>query len=47
MVVFLAVFVGGLVGAVKGEEAKQKYVFKVKSKYVEPQVNGGAEVARA
>jgi hypothetical protein len=33
MVVFLAVFVGGLVGAVKGEEAKQKYVFKVKTKY--------------
>jgi hypothetical protein len=33
MVVFLAVVVGGMVGVVKGEEAKQKYVFKVKSKF--------------
>ena len=33
MVVFLAVCVGGMIGAVKGEEAKQKYVFKVKSKF--------------
>lgn len=33
MVVFLAVCVGGMIGVVKGEEARQKYVFKVKSKY--------------
>ena len=33
MVVFLAVSVGGMIGVVKGEEAKQKWVFKVKSKY--------------
>jgi hypothetical protein len=33
MVVFLAVSVGGMIGVVKGEEAKQKWVFRVKSKY--------------
>lgn len=33
MVVFLAVSVGGMIGVVKGEEARQKWVFKVKSKY--------------
>ena len=33
MVVFLAVCVGGMIGVVKGEEAKQKWVFKVRSKY--------------
>ena len=33
MVVFLAVTVGGMIGVVKGEEAKQKWVFRVKSKY--------------
>ena len=33
MVVFLAVTIGGLVGLVKGEEAKQKWVFRVRSKY--------------
>jgi hypothetical protein len=33
MVVFLAVTVGGVIGMVKGEEAKQKWVFRLKSKY--------------
>ena len=33
MVVFLAVTLGGMVGLVKGEEAKQKFVFKIRSKY--------------
>ena len=33
MVVFLAVSVGGMIGLVKGEEAKQKWVFRMKSKY--------------
>ena len=33
MVVFLAVTVGGVIGVVKGEEAKQKWVFRMKSKY--------------
>jgi hypothetical protein len=33
MVVFLAVTIGGMVGLVKGEEAKQKFVFKIRSKY--------------
>lgn len=33
MVVFMAVAVGGMIGVVKGEEAKQKWVFRVKSKY--------------
>ena len=33
MVVFLAVSVGGMIGLVKGEEAKQKWVFRVRSKY--------------
>ena len=33
MVVFLAVSVGGMIGVIKGEEARQKWVFKVRSKY--------------
>ena len=33
MVVFLAVTVGGMIGIIKGEEAKQKWVFRMKSKY--------------
>ena len=33
MVVFLAVTIGGMIGVVKGEEAKQKWVFRMKSKY--------------
>jgi hypothetical protein len=33
MVVFLAVSVGGMIGMIKGEEAKQKWVFRMKSKY--------------
>ena len=33
MVIFLAVTIGGMVGLIKGEEAKQKWVFKIKSKY--------------
>jgi hypothetical protein len=33
MAVFLAVAIGGMVGLVKGEEAKQKWVFKIRSKY--------------
>jgi hypothetical protein len=33
MVVFLAVSIGGMIGLVKGEEAKQKWVFRMKSKH--------------
>jgi hypothetical protein len=33
MVVFLALTIGGMVGLIKGEEAKQKFVFKIRSKY--------------
>jgi hypothetical protein len=33
LVIFLAVTIGGMVGLIKGEEAKQKWVFKIKSKY--------------
>jgi len=33
MVVFLAVTAGGVIGFIKGEEAKQKWVFRLKSKY--------------
>jgi hypothetical protein len=33
MVVFLAVTVGGMIGVIKGEEAKQKWVFRLKSKH--------------
>jgi len=33
MVVFLAVTVGGMIGVIKGEEAKQKYVFRLRSKF--------------
>lgn len=33
MVIFLAVVIGGMIGLFKGEEAKQKWVFKIRSKY--------------
>ena len=33
VVVFLAVSVGGMIGVIKGEEAKQKWVFRMRSKY--------------
>ena len=33
LVVLLAVTAGGVIGFIKGEEAKQKWVFRVKSKY--------------
>lgn len=33
MIIFLAVTIGGLIGVLKGEEAKQKWVFKIRSKY--------------
>ena len=33
IIVFLAVTVGGVIGLIKGEEAKQKWVFRMKSKY--------------
>jgi hypothetical protein len=33
MVVFLAVTVGTIIGVFKGEEAKQKWVFKIRTKY--------------
>ena len=33
MVIFMAVTIGGMIGLVKGEEAKQKWVFRMKSKY--------------
>jgi hypothetical protein len=33
LIIFLAVTIGGLIGLLKGEEAKQKWVFKIKSKY--------------
>ena len=33
LVVFLAVTVGSIIGLLKGEEAKQKWVFRIKSKY--------------
>jgi hypothetical protein len=33
LVVFLAVTIGTVIGVFKGEEAKQKWVFKIKSKY--------------
>jgi hypothetical protein len=33
LVIFLAVTVGTLIGTFKGEEAKQKWVFKIRSKY--------------
>jgi hypothetical protein len=32
-VVFLAVIIGTIIGTFKGEEAKQKWVFKVRTKY--------------
>ena len=33
LVVFLAVTVGSLIGLFKGEEARQKWVFRIRSKY--------------
>jgi hypothetical protein len=33
LVIFLAVTIGALVGLLRGEEAKQKWIFKVRSKY--------------
>ena len=33
MVVFLAITIGTVIGTFKGEEAKQKWVFKIRSKY--------------
>ncbi|MBS1600163.1 MAG: hypothetical protein JST75_18190 [Bacteroidetes bacterium] len=33
LVVFLAVTIGTIIGLFKGEEAKQKWFFKIKSKY--------------
>ena len=33
IVVFLAFSIGTIIGLFKGEEAKQKWVFKIKSKY--------------
>jgi len=33
MVIFLAVTIGTVIGMLKGEEAKQKWVFKLKTKY--------------
>ena len=33
MVVFAAITVGGVIGLLKGEEAKQKWVFRLRSKY--------------
>ena len=33
MVIFFAVAIASVIGVVKGEEAKQKWVFKMKTKY--------------
>ena len=33
MVIFLAFTIGSLIGVFKGEEAKQKWVFKIRSKH--------------
>jgi hypothetical protein len=33
MIIFLAITVGTVIGVFKGEEAKQKWVFKIKTKY--------------
>ena len=33
MVVFLAVTIGTIIGVFKGEEAKQKWVFRMRTKY--------------
>jgi hypothetical protein len=33
IVIFLAVTIGTVIGMLKGEEAKQKWVFKLKTKY--------------
>jgi hypothetical protein len=33
VVIFVAVTIGGMIGLVKGEEAKQKWVFRIRSKF--------------
>jgi hypothetical protein len=33
LVIFLAITVGTVIGTFKGEEARQKWVFKIRSKY--------------
>lgn len=33
LMIFLAVSIGAIIGLFRGEEAKQKWVFKIKSKY--------------
>ena len=33
VVVFAAVTIGGMIGLIKGEEAKQKWVFRIRSKF--------------
>jgi len=33
LIIVLAVTIGGVIGLFKGEEAKQKWVFKIRSKY--------------
>ena len=33
LVIFLAISIGAIIGLLKGEEAKQKWVFKIKTKY--------------
>ena len=33
LIISLAIIAGGIIGMVKGEEAKQKWVFKIRSKY--------------
>jgi hypothetical protein len=33
MAIFLVISIGSLIGMVRGEEAKQKWVFKIRSKY--------------
>jgi hypothetical protein len=33
LLLFIAITVAGIIGVLKGEEAKQKWVFKIRSKY--------------
>lgn len=33
IVIFVAVTIGGMIGLIKGEEAKQKWVFRLRSKF--------------
>ena len=33
VVIFVAVTIGGMIGLIKGEEAKQKWVFRIRSKF--------------